>query len=262
MKDYSIPRDVIEKLSKTPERIVWLMKLLDVANDEGELEISYQQAAVLLCVSKGTARHFLDDSALFAHTSRTLCAHFVVCKLESYLSNAHDLRTLSAQLPHTLEEVKPKKKAVRKKPIEEYSLQTRATDAFVKFVEEKFNISYAWDGKNASQLKRLLGMIKASRESKSMSVDDDGVLEGFGQFVQYVYNSQDQFHIENFTIPHLVSFYNNIQLQQQARSNGKQYSTRREQSDAALINHQKELVANSASEAQRRWLESKGKGAE
>jgi len=262
MKDYSIPREVIEKLSKTPERIVWMMKLLDLANERGEFTMSYQQVATLLCISRNVAHAFLTKSKLFGNTSETLSTHFAICNIDSYVSNGNTLETLEKHFGNTLEVEKPKKKVVKKKPIEEYSLQTRATDAFVKFVEERFGVTYAWDGKNAKQLKRLLEMIKASRESHGHSIDDNGVLDGFRQFLNYVINSQDQFHIENFTIPHLVSYYNNIQIQQQSRANGTQYSTRREQSDAALINHQKELVANSASEAQRRWLESKGKGVE
>lgn len=254
MKDYSIPREAILRLKKHPERILWLVQMLDMADDNGEFEMSYQQAALLFGTSKDCARRFLDGLTTRRHGFDTALTRFAICKSISYTGVRHDVDTA---LTRRTEERQPKKP---RKTDKEKSIVTKVREVFEAFIKERFNESYYWQAKDAAAAKRLIKEIEHSRQNrdKPLPIDDDGILEGFRGYINSI---QDQWLLEHFTMTQLASSFQQVK-QQLSIQNGKSaiptYKTKAERAEAALIQRQRESIVNKLSEIQHRWEQSQG----
>lgn len=110
--------------------------------------------------------------------------------------------------------VGPKKSS--SKPKKEPTLISKARYAFEAYFRDSFDAEYYWTAKDAKNMKGLLKKIRFARESKSMSIDDDSLVDGMKALLDSIGNN---FVLENFTVPIINSQYNAIVAQARAAKN-------------------------------------------
>lgn len=110
--------------------------------------------------------------------------------------------------------VGPKKSS--SKPKKEPTLISKARYAFEAYFRDSFDAEYYWTAKDAKNMKDLLKKIRFARESKSMSIDDDSLVDGMKALLDSIGNN---FVLENFTVPIINSQYNAIVAQARAAKN-------------------------------------------
>lgn len=109
----------------------------------------------------------------------------------------------------------PKKKKKDAVPAEEKELRAKAKSLFMEKYKSMFGEDYYWEGKDGTNLPKLLSKIKFSRSNKNMPTDNDSLLTAFGLFLEHV--RKNNFLLNNYTIPTLNSQYNAIMTGQKAR---------------------------------------------
>lgn len=254
MKDYSIPSDVLHReiFRKHPERIAWLVKLLDVCNEDGVIEMSYQEVANMLVTTKGSATKFLSHFIQSGNGAETDGKRIVLCVSNSYVSCGNASETMRKRKE---DEKKPKRVSKKTK---ETTLFARVRAAFEDFVKEHFEEAYYWTPKDAVACNRLIKEITFSRANRPnpLPVDDEGILEGF---TSYINSINDKWVLEHFSMAIITQSFQQIR-QQISLQNGKSITT--ETPKKFLIKRQKQSIVDKVSEIELRWKQSQGEGAE
>lgn len=255
MKDYVIPSDVLHHTAfkKNPERISWLVSILDEMDDDFSIRSSYRELALKFRTTRDIARKFVlnffeqKDSR---HTSDTPRTQFVLCSSISYDVSRHTSDT------HRTQQVEKPTRKPSRKSADKASLVTRVREVFETYVLQHYEEPYYWKAKDAAAAKKLIEEIRYSRANRQvpLSVDDDGILEGF---TGYINSITDQWVLEHFTMTQLHSSYQQIRQQLKAQNNVKHNRTSESQ---LAIQRQRESVFNGISEAQARWEQSHRKG--
>lgn len=91
--------------------------------------------------------------------------------------------------------------------LEPTNLRREAEKIFTLKYKELFGEDYFWSKEDSAKMTTLLNGIRHSRKSKSLTTDDEGILEGLRKFLDYIH---DDFILNHFTVPMLVRKYNEI----------------------------------------------------
>lgn len=243
MKDYSIPSEVLHNdyFQKHPERIAWLVKLLDISDDNGVINLSRHQIANVLATTPESARYFMSVIYPFSPSFHQDNTKNGMCKSECY-----DAVTPSKHQKNTKDNHKRVSSSTK-----EPSLVTKVRGVFEEYVKEHYQEAYYWTPKDAAACKRLIKEIEFSRSHREnpLPIDDDGVIEGFKGYINAI---NDQWLLEHFTMAQLASSFQQIK-QQLSLQNGKSGRNTAKQS---LINSQKQSIATRVTEIERRWRQS------
>lgn len=174
------------------EAISWLVKqnLIEYTSGKNAYQIAYYK---IIEVKKCTTTNTATDTTAYTTTN-----------------------TSTAPLPIPII-INNKHKTLNNKPktsTEEKNLRLNCKNFFLEFYLKSRNVNYYWEAKDATNLIALISKIKAkvkekNEKEKKIDFSDNDIFDGFKLIIE---NINDQWILDNFSIPNINSKFNDIFL--------------------------------------------------